>query len=687
MTPTPRWRWTRRLIVAAVALVVLLVGGAWLLGALLPAERLRPLIAEQVRQNTGRDFEIRGALAFRLLPRIAVVADDLVLGNAAWGSRREMLTVGRARLALAIVPLLQGRFEVFEVALDRVDLLLETDRSGTGNWVFDSTGRAAAAEPSGAEKSPTQIAIDRVRLAEARLTWRDGRSGGSRTFDIAEAELDPEGDTARLAVKLNLQSTRWTIDGRIGRIADLVAAKADWPIDLRARADGAELGVKGALRAAAPARTLAAEVSANLSRAAALKPWTDATVPLPITLKARVEAKPGSVSADDLQLSIADQALAGRATVATEGTTRFDVQLAARSIDLGRWLSSPAAQAAAASAPASGARRWIFPETPIPFDTLPDATGTFVLRIDRLAAPRLPPVGGLSLRAELRPGRLQVDPAAMQVAGGNLRASATVTPLASGGVRVAWRSEASGLAIDALMRAAGTPGYAQGGTVRTTSRIDAAGKSWRALAAGANGELLFVAENTTLGSGLSPMGTDLLPRLLQVLTGQPQSARKPTRVDCAVVRLPLASGVARVDRSIAIETDQLVASATGEVRLTDETLSLAVRPSARRDVAKAIPLDLASLVVVKGPIADPSLTLDPKGVAAMAMAIGAAGATGGLSMLAERLLQAPTDPHPCRFAATGQAGPAQPTSAPASQPSQPSQPAALPDLLRKLFKK
>lgn len=684
MTPTPRRRWTRRLIVAAVALAVLLGGSAWLLGALLPGERLRPLIADQVRQKTGREFEIRGALAIRLLPRIAVVADDLVLGNASWGSRREMLTVGRARLALAIGPLLQGRLAVSEVALDRVDLLLETDRKGSGNWLFEGTDRPATPSTANGDKPPLQIEVDRVRLDGARVTWRDGRSGSSRTLDIAEVGFEPEGDSARLAIRLKLQSTDWTIDGRTGRIADLIAAKADWPIDLHARADGAELAVKGALRAAAPARTLAADVSAKLNRAALLKPWTDATVPLPITLKAHVETKPGSVNADDLQLSIADQALAGRAAVTTEGTTRFDVQLAARSIDLGRWLPAPAAKAAAASAPASAGRRWIFPDAPIPFDTLPEATGTIALRVDQLAAPRLPPVAALSLRAALRPGRLQVDPVTLQVADGNVRASATVTPQPSGGVRVAWRSEASGLAIDALMRAAGTPGYAQGGTVRTTSRLDMAGKTWRALAAGASGEVLLVAENTTLGSGMSPMGTDLLPRLLQVLTGQPQSARRPTKVDCAVVRLPLASGVARVDRSIAIETDQLVASATGEVRLTDETLSLAVRPSARRDIAKAIPLDLASLVVVKGPIVDPSLTLDPKGVAAMAMAIGAAGATGGLSMLAERLLQAPTDPHPCRFAATGQASPAAQPSAP-TQPS-PQQP-ALPDLLRKLFKK
>ena len=60
--------------------------------------------------------------------------------------------------------------------------------------------------------------------------------------------------------------------------------------------------------------------------------------------------------------------------------------------------------------------------------------------------------------------------------------------------------------------------------------------------------------NTTLGSGVSPLGTDVLRRLLQAVTLQPQPAAQ-SRIDCAVVRLPLKNGVATVDRSIALETD------------------------------------------------------------------------------------------------------------------------------------
>jgi hypothetical protein len=94
-------------------------------------------------------------------------------------------------------------------------------------------------------------------------------------------------------------------------------------------------------------------------------------------------------------------------------------------------------------------------------------------------------------------------------------------------------------------------------------------------------------------------------------------------------------------------------SATGEVRFSDETLQLAFKPH-----AKGLGINtasLASLVLLKGPLLDPKFSLDAKGVAGIALSIGAAGATGGLSLLGQRLLHQAADPQPCRFAATGKA--------------------------------
>ena len=95
---------------------------------------------------------------------------------------------------------------------------------------------------------------------------------------------------------------------------------------------------------------------------------------------------------------------------------------------------------------------------------------------------------------------------------------------------------------------------------------------------------------------------------------------------------------------------------------------------------------LASLVVAKGPLLDPKLTLDAKGAAGMALSIGAAVASGGLSALGQSLLKQGGDPHPCQYALTGVAPKASPGATPPPQaPASPEQ--VFPELLRKLFKK
>ena len=122
-----------------------------------------------------------------------------------------------------------------------------------------------------------------------------------------------------------------------------------------------------------------------------------------------------------------------------------------------------------------------------------------------------------------------------------------------------------------------------------------------------------------------------------------------SHIDCAVMRLPLNNGVATVDRSIALETDQLAVSAQGEVRFDDETLALAFRPSPKAGL-NINPVNLAQLVVLKGPWQDPKLALDAQGVAGMAASLGLAGATGGLSLLAQQLLKAAPEKDVCRTA-------------------------------------
>jgi uncharacterized protein involved in outer membrane biogenesis len=328
----------------------------------------------------------------------------------------------------------------------------------------------------------------------------------------------------------------------------------------------------------------------------------------------------------------------------------------------------------------------VFGATPLGLEALPSGPATLSLRVGQLLMPGLPPLSNLNAQFNAQPGRFKADPVSFGMAGGTLRGGVTVASTAGAAPRVALQAQGSNLSMDELLQASGHSAFAKGGQLQLRADLNLAGGTPRALAASATGELLLSLANTTLGSGVSPLGTDVLAKVLQALSLQPKVAAS-SRVQCAVLRLPLKNGVAAVDRSIAMETDQLSVSAKGEIRLDDETLTLAFRPAPKIGV-NINPVELAKLVLLKGPWADPKLTLDAEGAVAMAATIGAAGATGGLSALAKQLLKAAPEADACRTAMGGPGSAPATATPPPQPPSQPAQrlPKGLPEAVRKLFK-
>ncbi len=680
--PTPHLRWPRRLLSGLGGLVLLLVLAYVALNQAFPPERLAALLSEPLRSATGRDLAVRGELSIRLLPRVGVSAGDVVLGNAPWGTRKDMLAVKQARFDIALWPLLRGRVDIASVTLAGVDLLLETDRNGVGNWTLGRDGDGRSPVPSGSGSGPLRLHLSSLNLSDASLAYRDGRSGRTHNLAVPRLTLDVAGDGQALAATFDNGAQRWRLKGQIGSVAVLALNQADWPFDLQLASDGAALAAKGVLRPGPMPRALQADINASLSKAAALTPWlADASrVPLPVELKGRLNVAPQSLRIEGLQLSLAQQQLSGQIKAQAGNPWRIDAQLASPSIDLARWLPPRPAR----GAPAQRTDRRLFSSTPLPLDRLAAWPATLALRVDTLWVPGLPPLSQLNLRLDAQPGHLKLDPFSAGVVDGTLRGSLSVSQAGSAAPRVALQLQANKLSMDALLKASGHSAYASGGQLQLRADLVGAGQTAQQLAASASGELLLSLSNTTLGGGASPLGSNLLSRLLQAVVLQPLPAAQ-THIDCAVMRLPLNNGVARVDRSIALETAQLAVSARGEVRFADETLELAFMPSPKAGL-DIHPVNLAQWVVLKGPWQDPALTLDAQGVAAMAATLGLAGASGGLSLLAQQLLKAAPEKDVCRTALGGVA-PTPAATRPSPQPAPATLPQALPEALRRLFKK
>ena len=219
--------------------------------------------------------------------------------------------------------------------------------------------------------------------------------------------------------------------------------------------------------------------------------------------------------------------------------------------------------------------------------------------------------------------------------------------------------------MEALDSATGPGGHVRGGRASLRANLGLTGTSVQGLAASTSGSALVSINDVALLGGAAALDRNVVVVLLDALLPK-QQAGKPLKISCAVVNLPFRAGAATIDRSIAMETEQVAVAASGGLDLAAETVKLSFKPSVKSGIGLNR-ASLARLVMVEGPLREPHVGVDMGGAVAEAANIGAAVATGGLTLLGKRVLAQPEDTQVCRHAAVVSRGPdASASTAPAT---------------------
>jgi len=307
-------------------------------------------------------------------------------------------------------------------------------------------------------------------------------------------------------------------------------------------------------------------------------------------------------------------------------------------------LVLPAVAAAAGKAGAAATRPRPAPPTGhhvLPDERLPlaplaavDARGT--IAIDRVDLPHGQSLANVVARFSLQGGRLELAELAAAGLGGTLSARGSLRAGTDGRGSVDVHVEGRELDLAAVLAVAGAPREVSGGKTRATIDVRATGASVHEWASTMDGSVLVLVGPAQLRStGKTDEALDRLGAAVNPFRDQAGG----TALKCGVIRLPVQDGVARVERSIAMETAELGVSASGTIDFRNETLDLGLRPQVRQ----GIPLDvaqIAGLVRVHGPFDQPQIAVDPAKSAEAIARIGALIGTGGWSLLGETLINA-----------------------------------------------
>jgi uncharacterized protein involved in outer membrane biogenesis len=390
---------------------------------------------------------------------------------------------------------------------------------------------------------------------------------------------------------------------------------------MSARFAGATARVDGTVR---PARGPSTDLRFDLAteNLAKLRPGLPE---LPLSMSGNYAGVPDKLEVKNVKGRIGETEFSARASVTGARKKRVDIDLASPRVDLTPFTAKTGEKPK--PKPKESGRKYVFDEQPLPFGNLKaiDARVHLALAEVRLGTGVLRDVDSTLL---LDSGRLNLEGRVRDRLEGSLTGKVTLTPEDGGAVALDINVSAKNVRSTFGTGDAVDPKDAPPTNVE--ARLLARGVSARQLAAGANGRVVVTQAPGKLPSGaLGLIGGDLLRELVGKLN--PFSAQDPyTVLDCTVVRADIVDGQVTVS-PVLMQSEKVTIVAGGKIDLGTEALRLNFNTRPRTGVGISAGMFTNPFIEVAGTLASPRLGVSAKGTAA-------AAATGGISVLAQGLL-------------------------------------------------
>lgn len=308
----------KKLSYAFLFIVALVLGGVVLLPKLLPLDTVKQEAEAKVRELTGREFSIAGPVDLKFWPNIAIELNDVKLGNPSWATEKTMVALGRARVELALMPLLERRIEVRQFTLQSPVIHLEKNKDGKGSWEMMPASSAGAAASGAAgndsASAPLDIRLGVFEIRDGTLSFIDHAGGTTEKLsdvDVTialpsldgalkvDGDFDFRGD--RMTLMLALDALKPVLDGK-GSRAKLTLSSDKMSLHYDGDLSAAAPYLKGEMKFDAPQLGAFAAWAAQDPAAGQGLPFSKATIGGKVELDAsRLSVLSAEILADDLK--------------------------------------------------------------------------------------------------------------------------------------------------------------------------------------------------------------------------------------------------------------------------------------------------------------------------------------------------------------------------------------------------
>lgn len=466
----------KKVLIGVAAILVLLIAVLVAVPFFVDVNSFKPQILAQAEQATGRKLRIDGPLKLSLFPTVQIEASDIGFANAAGGTAKEMATVRKVEVGVAVMPLLSGRYEVTQFVLTDPVIALEVDRTGKGNWVLGAPApatqqRQAQPAPAAAGGNPMatlgQVRLGDVRLVNGRVTYTDAQSGNKQALEqinlkVALPAID-QPFKADGSLVYNSKKVDLAVDAKNPKA--LLIDNGTTEVNAKVTSELVAFSFGGTAKIAAPL-TVGGAIDLKIPSIRNLAAWAGNPLQLdgqmqpqalgPLEVKGRLAMNGSKIAFNEAAINID--------AIKSKGAFEFDsggrkpaikATLDVEALDLNPYLPPEQPKGAAAARPAAGAApaaaaKDDWSDDPIDLSGLRAVDADVALSAGSLKFRKIE-VGKSALKVALKDGRLRTDLTELNLYQG--KGSGTVTVDASTGTAAAIGAsfKLDGLQIQSLL--------------------------------------------------------------------------------------------------------------------------------------------------------------------------------------------------------------------------------------------
>lgn len=405
----------RRLGTPAAALLGLVVIGLVAVSWFTDRDALRRSVERQLREATGLPLVVLGGAEVSLFPDSYVSLHDVRLKDAAADPSANPTTLGVDIVTanLRLVPLLMGRYEIADVALEHPRIDVRRADNGHSNWspILDTLARTIRPGAS------STVTFSEVRIRNGTLIFHDA-DRGAETVSGADLSFAWPAISRSFAATGQFDWRGQRVDGSLS-INDFVAALAGNRSGVKARITAAPL--KLAFDGAAANRAslmLEGTLTADAPSLRNALRWTGNDLPGRsgfgrFSLKARANVVGPSIALTNVNMEIDGNVSEGVLTYSSDDRQMLQATLASEALDITPYIETIRLLT-------SGARDW----NRQPFDLRSLTSMDLDMRLSAAkvtaGAARF---GRTAIGANLRNGTLALSVGEAQMFGGILQGS------------------------------------------------------------------------------------------------------------------------------------------------------------------------------------------------------------------------------------------------------------------------